>query len=84
MLAQTRSTQGGQSVSMSFVNNTGTKVQVLWLDFSGNRKLYAAIEPNGRYSVNTNSNHPWLVRDLEGACRAVVVPKANVPQVAIR
>ena len=83
MLAQTRSTGGGESVLMTFVNKSGKRLNIQWITTSGGRKFYKTIAPEERYAIKTSSHHPWLVSDMEGQCVSVVVPKRHMPQVVI-
>ena len=59
-LGQARSTQGGQSVTMTLTNKTYTTLEVLWLDYEGIAKSPTTVGPGQRHSANTNTKHPWL------------------------
>ena len=83
-MAKARSSQGGRKMTMTLVNGAGTRLMAYWLDFSGNQKYYKSIEPDGRFVINTSTRHPWILRTIDNACRAIIMPNEQSPQVIIR
>ena len=82
-LASARSTGGGRKVTATFVNAAGTRLMAFWIDFSGKQKFYKSIEPNARFTINTSTKHPWILRTIDNACRAIIMPNEQSPQVTI-
>jgi len=76
-LASARSTGGGQKVTATFVNAAGTRLMAYWIDFSGKQKFYKSIEPDERFVIDTSTKHPWIMRTIDNACRAIIMPSAN-------
>jgi hypothetical protein len=64
-------------------NTTSEPVQVVWLDFQGNRRAYARVEPGGLHIQKTFLLHPWLLADINGKCLAVVMPKKDGSYVSL-
>jgi hypothetical protein len=46
---------------LSITNNTVEDIKVFWVDWSGNRTLYAVIKPNERTILNSFVSHVWLI-----------------------
>ncbi|MBA3330324.1 MAG: hypothetical protein H0T39_05530 [Actinobacteria bacterium] len=63
----------GPASTIEFVNDSGTTVRVLWLNFSGNRQLYRTLAPGERYVQQTFITHPWVVLDSAGNCLGYVL-----------
>jgi hypothetical protein len=62
---------------VTFVNKTGMKVQVIWLDFEGKRVHYLTLEPNQEYKQQTYLTHPWLITDADGNALDLIMPTAE-------
>ena len=62
---------------ITFVNRSNQAVNVYWLDFGGNRKLYQTLEAGGSYTQQTYLTHPWLVADASGRPWNVYMPQAR-------
>ena len=48
-----------------FVNRTGRKVNVKWINYSGEEVLQATITSNNCQDYNTFMTHPWIAVDSE-------------------
>jgi hypothetical protein len=59
---------------ITFVNKTGMKVHVIWLDFEGKRVHYQTLEPDQQYTQQTYLTHPWLITDADGNALDLVMP----------
>ena len=58
-----------------FTNATCTSVSVYWLNFAGERVLYATLDPGASYVQPTCLTHPWvLVRATDSAPIASFMP----------
>ena len=66
-----RSVPGGSEVLFSFINNTSEPLQIIWLDFSGNRHIYDTLQAGGTYSVNTYIDHAWMIADISSNCLGI-------------
>ena len=49
-----------------------------WIDFDGNRKLYATIPPNGRHVQGTFRGHVWISENSYGHCDVIFTVENNV------
>lgn len=47
---------------------------ILWLDFKGQPKTYAALNSGQRVTLDTYLTHPWMVTDGPGSCIQIVMP----------
>ncbi len=55
----------------TFVNNSPTELNIIWLDFSGHRQLYDVLRPGGSYSVETYIGHDWLITSSTARCLGI-------------
>ena len=54
---------------MTFVNDTSRTVDILWLNFAGDRVNYGTLEPGGSFGVSSFLTHPWVAVDhVTGRC----------------
>lgn len=60
-----RSLVGETRTSITFNNKTSRMVEIYWIDYDGNEKLYYTLKPNQNYKQITYSSHPWIVKDEE-------------------
>lgn len=56
------------ATTIRFENDSPDDVLVYWLDYSGNRVLYAALGPGSFYYQGTYVTHPWVITDTYGEC----------------
>lgn len=52
-----------QSVALSFHNRTQRAVQVYWVDYQCQEKLFSDLPVGQTYMISTYATHPWRVRD---------------------
>ncbi|KAK9808028.1 hypothetical protein WJX73_006183 [Symbiochloris irregularis] len=72
-----RSVHWRQQKPMTFHNLTTRKVQVIWLDYSGNEVLYEELGSDGHYAVDTFLSHPWIIRDCKTGRRLSMIVHAG-------
>jgi hypothetical protein len=74
-----RSRKSNISTEITFINDTGGSVRLYWINFEGERQLYAQIPPGQRVHQPTFVTQPWIVVDTEEQClgvyRAARVPR---------
>jgi hypothetical protein len=58
-----KSLSSDTKAQITFVNKSGQRINVYWLDFSGHRVLYKMLEAGESYDQQTFLTHPWLVTD---------------------
>lgn len=72
-ITQAKSLEATTPSQIEFVNASGTTVNVLWLDYQGNRVLYRTLLPSESYVQQTFVTHPWIAVDTMGICRGYVL-----------
>jgi tetratricopeptide (TPR) repeat protein len=78
-----KSVQSIEGTQIRFVNRYPSAVRLNWLDYSGERKLYATINPGATFTQSTFLTHPWLISDLEDKCISISLPEVGQSEVAI-
>jgi dipeptidyl-peptidase-4 len=61
----------GEETTITFVNRTGARVELYWLDQDGGRVHYASLPAGGRHQQHTFAGHVWLATDAAGKPVAV-------------
>lgn len=61
-----RSKTTGPATSVTFVNNSGSKISLFWLDTRGERKAYGTMEPGEESTMGTYAGHVWLAANANG------------------
>jgi hypothetical protein len=69
--------------SIRFINRSSQVVRVYWLDYGGQRRLYATLQPGQDSTQGTFLTHPWLVT-LGDQCRSIYLPIEQPSQATIR
>lgn len=69
-----RSVDSQTPLQLTFQNDSARTQSLYWLDFEGQRQLYAELAPGTALTQATFSTHPWLLSDATGRCEALVVP----------
>lgn len=69
-----RSVESAQASLVDFTNRSTEPVQVFWLDYGGERVLYADLMVDATYTQASFLTHPWVVTDQAGTCLAIVLP----------
>lgn len=78
-----RSTSGDSPVLVRFVNARPDRIELMWLDYDGNRKSYGTLEPGAIREQWTFLTHPWVIVDSSRACLEIRVPRASGYQATI-
>ena len=52
----------------TFVNNSSTTLEIIWLNFGGSRQLYDVLGPGQSYNVDTYIGHDWLISSSGSGC----------------
>jgi eukaryotic-like serine/threonine-protein kinase len=55
----------------TFVNNSSTTLQIIWLNFGGSRQLYDVLGPGQSYNVDTYIGHDWLIASPGSGCLGI-------------
>lgn len=73
------------AVFIKFDNKSHTNIKIIWLDFSGEEKLYQSLGPSESYVQPTYSGHVWLVRTEGGTevCRYAATADSKLFDVSI-
>lgn len=67
-----RSRESTKPTTIRFVNDTGVKVSVVWIDFAGARVTYKELDSGASYDQETFLTHPWIIVDAEGKAIALI------------
>ena len=59
------------SVTFTFYNASIVPLQIIWLNFSGTRVTYSALQPGQDFSVNTYLNSVWMLADSSANCQGI-------------
>ncbi len=79
-----RSIDGTTPVTVQFTNNLAATINVYWLDYNGQRVIYATLPPGGSYVQSTFLTHPWLITDQSSQCRGIYLPLPFSAQAVIQ
>lgn len=60
--------------TITFINRSGQHRAILWIDFAGQTKQYAALNDGEETKLQTYVTHPWMVTDGAGNCLALYMP----------
>ncbi|HWN23396.1 MAG TPA: hypothetical protein VNP93_15570, partial [Gaiellaceae bacterium] len=75
-VAQAASIEGTTPSQITFVNSSGTTVDIYWLDYEGDRVHYATLTAGQSYAQPTWLTHPWVAVDKAGNCLGYVLSEA--------
>ncbi len=64
--AGVRSSDGSGETRIVFRNESKTRVEVAWLDPSGQRNSYATLAPGEQHDQHTFAGHRWVVEAADG------------------
>ncbi len=63
---------------MTFRNKSEGHRAILWIDFNGQPRDYAALAEGQSWTVKTYLTHPWMITDGPGNCLEMFMPKRGV------
>lgn len=69
-----RSLNSNTPAKITFVNKSGMHRGIMWLDFNGQPKDYAALNPGEQVTLDTYLTHPWMATDGPGDCKQIFMP----------
>ncbi len=73
-----RSPGSSQPTHFTVINDIGDRTAKLyWIDFEGQKKLYAEIPPHGRHEQQTYRGHIWVSENSFGYCDVVFIAHNN-------
>ena len=75
--AQLRSQNSNTPSKIIFLNLSGRPRTIHWLDFNGNTKEFARINPGEQITQDTFMTHPWMALDTNGNCSELFLPGAG-------
>lgn len=58
-----------------FINDTATLKKVYWIDYKGEEVFYQDIAAGDARQQETFLSHPWLVKNQDGTCFGVFIPR---------
>ena len=70
-LEDSLASEGTQDTTIFFDNQTNETRYVYWLDFAGQRVLYATLQPGGSVTQQTHAGHVWMITDGDGHCLSI-------------
>jgi hypothetical protein len=73
-LSKSRSTDGGKSVRVTFVNRTNELRTVNEIQADGTPVEYAQLEGGQSFKANTLTTHLWMMTDGPGNCIEMMLP----------
>jgi uncharacterized caspase-like protein len=69
---------------IAFRNTGSGTLQIYWIDYGGERKLYRALGPGERHVQPTYMTHPWVVVDAARNCVGLYMPEATTREYVLR
>lgn len=73
-----RSVNSDTPVTVTFRNRSGEYRSVEWIDFNGQPKNYATLNPGEEYTQQTFLTHPWMFTDGPGNCIEIFQPQLGI------
>jgi chemotaxis protein histidine kinase CheA len=78
-----RSRRSKKAAAVTFKNRSGSHRAILWIDFKGIIKDYAALNSGEDFKVDTYVSHPWLITDGPGNCIHIFMPGSGPSEVVL-
>ena len=74
-----KSGRGGPLLDLEFINQSGNKISIDWIDYAGRIQNNVKDLANGRsHSIApTTLTHPWKITDSNGKCKGIYVATAT-------
>jgi hypothetical protein len=61
-------------IRLSLTNRSGAAIRLFWVNFAGRRVPHGTLEDNASMYVGTLIAQPWVITDLSGQCREILLP----------
>jgi len=84
MESSLRSLEGSTATAIQFINASAEVRQIYWLDYAGQRHLYASLAPWQAYVQPTYVTQPWLVTSSSGPCLGIYLPTGRQAMAVLR
>lgn len=78
-----KSIESNYKTRIEFKNNTDQTIKIYWIDYDGNRKIYASLKENEKFNQNTFLTHPWLITDKENNALNIYYPDSKKRTIVI-
>jgi hypothetical protein len=82
-LANARSTNGGEQVSVTFENRSGEFRSINWIDPKGRAIQFGGVNPGESFDAETFTSNPWMVTDGPGNCIEMFMPSVDEPVIKL-
>ncbi|WP_233600791.1 MULTISPECIES: hypothetical protein [Micromonospora] len=79
-----RSAGGGPETFIDFANARSEPAVVHWLDYGGQRRQYAVLQPGEGYRQQTYVGHPWVVTTVRGVGLVCFLPDHRTLRAVVR
>ncbi|MGI6346288.1 MAG: DPP IV N-terminal domain-containing protein [Limisphaerales bacterium] len=71
-LQMKRSRSLGDSLFLTFINESGQPLTLTWINGEGGEQVYATLRPGAEHQQHTYAGHVWKVSDPEGRTLAIL------------
>ncbi|GAA2969852.1 VHL beta domain-containing protein [Actinokineospora diospyrosa] len=78
-----RSPASQDTVTLTFINHATTPLNIYWLTFEGDEKLYQTLAPQATYDQPTYVGHIWIARTPDGKETARITASRDQVEVVI-
>lgn len=78
-----RSMSGDVPQQVTFSNDTDAARVLFWIDYEGQPEQIAIVEPGLWVTIDSYLTHPWMITDMNGACREMMQPQPGQDRHAI-
>ncbi|MBN0048061.1 hypothetical protein JS756_28905 [Streptomyces actuosus] len=79
-----RSVESRQSTYIEFINVSGVRLRVFWIDYDQKPVLYATLVDGDSYVQQTFVTHPWAAVTDAGEIRAAYLPSSSPARAVLR
>lgn len=68
-----RSEHSTYPLLVQFLNRTGRRVELVWVDYAGHWIRYKTLSPGDHFEIYTFVTHPWVFRDTVTGIRLLAL-----------
>ena len=83
-LGRIASKNANRRTRVTFVNKSGRRREVMWIDYQGAPKPYGVIPPGQSRSFSTFVSHPWMIVNGPGDCKQLFLPRPASARFVVR